>query len=63
MLIINVEKGNIEKALKQYKRKVNKTKQLKTLRNLKEFKKNSTKKREAFANAKYLQLINSTQNQ
>ena len=57
MLIINVDKGNIEKALKQYKRKVNKTKQLKKLRKLKEFEKNSTKKRAAFANAKYLQLL------
>ena len=32
MLIIKVDKGNIEKALKQYKRKTIKTKQMKKLR-------------------------------
>lgn len=63
MLIIEVDKGNIEKALKQYRRKVNKTKQLKRLRNLKEFKKNSTTKRESIASAKYLQILKNMQEQ
>jgi small subunit ribosomal protein S21 len=63
MLIIEVDKGNIEKALKRYKSKVNKTKQLKKLRKLKQFEKNSTKKRAAFANAKYLQSLKTMQDQ
>lgn len=33
MLKVNIEKGNIEQALKKYKSKVIKTKQLKNLRN------------------------------
>ena len=37
MLITKVENGNIEKALKQYKSKVIKTKQLKELRDRQEF--------------------------
>ena len=37
MLIIKIENNNIEKGLKQYKRKVFKTKQLKKLKELKHF--------------------------
>jgi small subunit ribosomal protein S21 len=55
MLIIEVEKNNIEKALKKYKRKVIKTKQLKNLREDKHFEKKSSKKRKQIAKAKYLE--------
>ena len=55
MLIIEVNKGNIDKALKQYKRKVIKTKQLKKLRELKNFIKPSAKNRLKHQKAKYLQ--------
>jgi small subunit ribosomal protein S21 len=55
MLIINVDKGNIEKALKQYKSKVIKTKQLKELRDRQEFEKESVKKRQTKILAKYVQ--------
>ena len=55
MLIINVENGNIEKALKTYKYKVNKTKQTKTLRDQKEFVKPSVIKRKQIQKAKYIQ--------
>jgi small subunit ribosomal protein S21 len=55
MLIVEVQNNNIEKALKQYKRKVIKTKQLKTLREDKEFEKKSSRKRKQIAKAKYLQ--------
>jgi small subunit ribosomal protein S21 len=56
MLIINVDNGNIEKALKQYKSKVIKTKQLKELRDRQEFEKTSVKKRQMKKLAKYVQL-------
>lgn len=56
MLIIPVEdKGGIEKALKKLKSKVIKTKQLKALRERKEFEKNTSKRRKKMANAKYVQ--------
>ena len=55
MLIIEVEKNNIEKALKKYKRKVIKTKQLKNLREDKHFEKKSSKKRKQIAKDKYLE--------
>jgi small subunit ribosomal protein S21 len=55
MLIINIESGNIEKALKKYKSKVIKTKQLNELRNRQEFEKPSSKKRTGLSKAKYLQ--------
>jgi len=55
MLIIPVDKGNIEKALKAFKYKVNKTKQTKKLRDLKEFKKPSLVKRKQLQKAKYIQ--------
>lgn len=55
MLIIKIDKGNIEKALKQYKRKVIKTKQLQKLRDGKEYTKPSTKKRKQLSKAKYIQ--------
>lgn len=54
MLIINVN-DNIEKALKQYKRKVANTKQIKNLRDQQNFTKPSIKKRLALQKAKYLE--------
>lgn len=55
MLISKVEKGNIEKALKNLKRKVFSTKQTQEIRKRKEFVKPSVKKREMLAKAKYSQ--------
>ena len=55
MLIINVKDNNIEAALKQYKRKVYRTQQLKNLRYLQDFTKPSVKKRLKLQKAKYLE--------
>ena len=55
MLIINVKDDNIEMALKQYKRKVYRTKQLQNLRDLQDFTKPSVKKRLKLQKAKYLE--------
>lgn len=56
MLVVKVQKkGGIEKALKQYKSKVIKTKQLKKLRENQQFEKTSQKKRKKMAKAKYVQ--------
>jgi small subunit ribosomal protein S21 len=56
MLIIKVEgNDNIEKALKKYKRKFDKTKILRELRNRKEYTKKSVNKREGLKKAVYLQ--------
>ena len=45
MLIINIKNGNIEGALKEYKRKVQSIKQIEELRERKEFVKKSVKNR------------------
>ena len=45
MLIINIKGGNVEGALKEYKRKVQNTKQIEELRERKNFTKPSVKKR------------------
>jgi|688.fasta_scaffold896303_2 small subunit ribosomal protein S21 len=45
MLIVNIKNGNIEGALKEYKRKVQSTKQIEQLRERKEFVKKSVKNR------------------
>lgn len=55
MLIIPVDKGNIEKALKTFKYKVNKTKQTQRLRQLQQFEKPSISKRKQKIKAQYLQ--------
>lgn len=55
MLRIKVEQGNIEKALKQYKRKVNNTKQTKKLREDRYHEKDPASNRKKLSNAKYLQ--------
>jgi small subunit ribosomal protein S21 len=57
MLIIEVKNGNIEQALKQYKRKVIKTKQIQDLRDRQQFTKKSVKKRDEFRKAFYVQTI------
>lgn len=45
MLIVNIKNGNIEGALKEYKRKVQSTKQIEQLRERKEFVKKSVQNR------------------
>jgi small subunit ribosomal protein S21 len=56
MLIVKVDnKGNIERALKELKGKVIKTKQNKVLFERKEFEKNSVKKRKVLQKAEHLQ--------
>ncbi len=45
MLIVSVKGGNIEWALKEYKKKVQSTKQIEELRDRKNFTKPSTRKR------------------
>jgi len=56
MLIIPVKEGeNIDRALKRYKRKFDKTKTMKMLRNRKQFKKPSVANREKMIKAKYVQ--------
>ena len=56
MLIIKLDKKtNIEKALKQYKRKVINTKQVKKLRDQQYYIKPSAKKRLKLQKAKYLE--------
>jgi small subunit ribosomal protein S21 len=57
MLIIEVKNGNIEQALKQYKRKVIKTKQIKNLRDHQQFTKKSVEKRDEFRKASYVQSL------
>jgi small subunit ribosomal protein S21 len=56
MLIVKVEK-NIESALKVYKSKVQKTKQIQKLRERQEFVKPSVKRREEVLKAQYVQKI------
>lgn len=56
MLIINVkEEESIDRALKRYKRKVQKTKTIKELRNRKTYTKPSVKRRNEVLGAKYRQ--------
>jgi|GEM_PF-875670 small subunit ribosomal protein S21 len=57
MLIIEVKNGNIEQALKQYKRKVIKTKQIKNLQDRQQFTKKSVEKRDEFRKASYVQSL------
>lgn len=56
MLIVEVTK-NIESALKVYKNKVMKTRQIQKLRERQEFVKPSVKKRDMILKAKYVQKI------
>jgi ribosomal protein S21 len=53
MLIIKVDKGDIEKSLKKFKSKVLKTKMIKELQDRKEFKKKSDINRQILNDAVY----------
>jgi ribosomal protein S21 len=53
MLIIEVKKGNIESALKQFKTKVIKTKMINELQDRKTYQKKSEEKREQLKDAIY----------
>ena len=55
MLITKVDKGNIERALGSYKRKVRNTKQLQKLRAQREHVKPSATKRKKMQKAKYVE--------
>ena len=55
MLIVQVEKGNVEKALKIYKSKVIKTRQSSELNSRREFVKKSVKRRQQIMKAKYVE--------
>jgi small subunit ribosomal protein S21 len=58
MIIVKVGKDkNIERALKQYKSKIIKTRQMSELMNRKEFIKTSVKKRNVLNKAKYVQKM------
>ena len=55
MLIVEVKKGNVDRALKIMRRKVKQTKQLLKLRNGRQYIKKSERKRHQLRNAKYRQ--------
>ena len=58
MLIIKVKDGEkIDRALKRYKRKYGKTKVMKGIRERKEFKKKSVKRRQEIKKAIYVQKL------
>ena len=59
MLFVEVKMGNIEKALKDLKGKVIKTKQNSKLFDRKEFTKKSVKKRDEIQKASYIQKLKS----
>jgi small subunit ribosomal protein S21 len=59
MIIINVQNGNVEKALKEYKRKIQNIKQTQILRDRQEFVKPSIVKRSEIKKAKYIQSVKS----
>jgi small subunit ribosomal protein S21 len=58
MLIIKVDKGGIEKAIKKLRRKVRNVKQINKLRENKQFTKPSVKKRLQKQKAVYIQKLN-----
>jgi small subunit ribosomal protein S21 len=55
MLIVKVKDGKIEKALKEYKSKVIRTRQMSELQDRKEYEKKSVRKREKKKKAIYIQ--------
>jgi ribosomal protein S21 len=61
MIIVNVKDGNIERALKEFKRKTIKIKQMQALQEQREFKKASVEKRLQKKKAVYKQQKNSNQ--
>jgi len=56
MLIVEVRKGNVDRALKIMRRKVKLTKQLLNLRNGRQYIKKSERKRHQLQKAKYKQI-------
>lgn len=62
MLIIEVKKGNIEKALKDLKGKVIRTKQNSILFSRKEFTKKSVERRSEIKKAAYIQKLKTEKN-
>jgi len=63
MLIVKVHKGNIDRAIKNMRRKVIKTKQLPKLREQRYFKKKSQRRREEIKAAEYKQNKYNEENQ
>lgn len=62
MLIIPVKDGeNIDRALKRFKRKFDRTKTMKQLRERKQFTKPSVSKRQQLLKARYVQRIRTTE--
>jgi small subunit ribosomal protein S21 len=63
MLIISVKEGeSIERALKKYKKKYEKTKVVKSLRNRQQFTKPSVERRSEIIKAKYVQKLRIAEN-
>jgi len=63
MIIVPVKEGeNIDKALKKYKRKFEKTGVVKELRERQKFTKPSVKRREEVMKAAYIQTLNDDKN-
>ena len=54
MLIIKIKKGNIERALKDYKGKVIRTRQMKVINERREFEKPSVKRRKEKNKAEFI---------
>ncbi|RXP63346.1 30S ribosomal protein S21 [Lutibacter sp. HS1-25] len=64
MLIIPVKDGeNIDRALKRYKRKFDRTKTMKNLRNRKQFNKPSVENRAQIIKARYVQKLRTAEEQ
>jgi small subunit ribosomal protein S21 len=64
MLIIPIKDGeNIDRALKRFKRKFDKTGAMRQLRNRKQFTKPSVKNRQKLLKAQYIQTLRDSENQ
>ena len=64
MLIIPIKDGeNIDRALKRFKRKFDKTGAMRQLRNRKQFTKPSVKNRQKMLKAQYIQTLRNSENQ
>lgn len=64
MLIIPIKDGeNIDRALKRFKRKFDKTGAMRQLRNRKQFTKPSVKNRQKMLKAQYIQTLRDTESQ
>ena len=55
MLVVEVKNGNVEKAIRKLRKKVIQTKQLKNLKERKEYTKKSVKRRNEIQKASYIQ--------